>query len=70
MVVVVVVVSRTVVEGASVVVEEDVLVVVALGSVVIGAKLSVDGGEAEAPLEQAPSAAASAANPKTRRKRT
>jgi hypothetical protein len=70
MVVVVVVVSWTVVEGASVVVEVDVLVVVSLASVVIGTKLAVDGGEAEAPLEQAASTAASTANTRTRRKGT
>jgi hypothetical protein len=62
--------SCTVVDGGSVVVEDDVLVVVTVGSDMIGSKPSVDGGEAEAPLEQAPTAAASTANPRTRRKRT
>jgi len=67
-VVVVVVVSGTVVDGASVVVEDVVVVLIAEGSVVTGAKLSVDGGEAEAPLEQAPRATASTVKPRTRRK--
>jgi hypothetical protein len=58
--VVVVVVWCTVVAGASVV-----LVVVWVGNVVMGSKLSDGGGEADAPLEQAPSTTASIRNPRS-----
>ena len=63
--VVVVVVWCTVVAGASVVVAGVVLVVVWVGNVVMGSKLSDGGGEADAPLEQAPSTTASIRNPRS-----
>jgi hypothetical protein len=64
-VVVVAVVSGTVVSGGSVVEEDVVVVLVSEGSVVRGTKLSVAGGEAEAPVEQAPSTAVITTNPRT-----